>query len=80
MTTTIEMSFFRGLAGFLSWGLCLVLAGISAIAALVLYLLDRRLLIEFSSLQIGLAIGTACLFTILGFVLLIGLTRDDGED
>ena len=46
----------------------------------VLYLLDRRQLIEFSSLQIGLAIGTACLFTILGFVLLIGLTRDDGED
>ena len=74
------MSFFRGLAGFLSWGLCLMLAGISAIAALVLYLLDRRQLIEFSSLQIGLTIGTACLFTILGFVLLIGLTRDDGED
>ena len=81
MTTTIEMSFFRGLAGFLSWGLCLVLAGISAIAALVLYLLDRgQSIIEITSLHIGLAVGAACLFTILGFVLLIGLTRDDGED
>ena len=74
------MSFFRGLAGFLSWGLCLVLAGISAIVALALYLLDRGQLLEFSSLHIGLAVGAACLFTILGFVLLIGLTRDDGED
>ena len=74
------MSFFRGLAGFLSWGLCLVLAGISAIVALALYLLDRGQLLEFSSLHIGLVVGAACLFTILGFVLLIGLTRDDGED
>ena len=74
------MSFFRGLAGFLSWGLCLVLAGISAIVALALYLLDRGQLLEFSSLHIGLAVGAACLFTILGFALLVGLTRDSDED
>ena len=74
------MSFFRGLAGFLSWGLCLVLAGISAIVALALYLLDRGQLIEFSSRHIGLAVGAACLFTILGFVLLVGLTMDTDED
>ena len=74
------MSFFRGLAGFLSWGLCLVLAGISVLAALGLFLLDRGQLIEFSSLQIGLAVGTACLFTILGFALLVGLTRDNAEE
>ena len=74
------MSFFRGLAGFLSWGLCLVLAGISVLAALGLFLLDRGRLIEFSSLQIGLAVGAACLFTILGFALLVGLTRDSDED
>ena len=57
-----------------------MLAGISAIAALVLYLLDRGQLIEFSSLQIGLTAGAACLFTILGFALLLGLTRDNDED
>lgn len=74
------MSFFRGLAGFLSWGLCLVLAGISALVALVLYLLDRGELLAFSTLQIGLAAGAACLFTILGFVLLVGLTRDSDEE
>ena len=74
------MSFFRGLAGFLSWGLCLVLAGASAIAALVLYLLDRGELLVFSALQIGLTVGAACLFTILGFALLLGLTRDNDED
>ena len=54
------MSFFRGLAGFLSWGLCLVLAGISAIVALILYLLDRgQSFIEINSLHIGIAVAAA---------------------
>ncbi|HJO28808.1 MAG: hypothetical protein QF372_02170 [Candidatus Poseidoniia archaeon] len=80
------MSFFRGLAGFLSWGLCLVLAGISVIIALILYLLDQGLsFIEINSgadftLYIGIASGAACLFTILGFALLMGLTRDNDDD
>ena len=75
------MSFFRGLAGFLSWGLCLILAGISAILALILYLLDRgQSFIEINSLHIGIAVGAACLFTILGFALLMGLTRDNADD
>ena len=75
------MSFFRGLAGFLSWGLCLVLAGISAIVALILYLLDRgQSFIEINSLHIGIADSAACLITTLGFVHLMGLTRDNADD
>ena len=68
------MSFFRGLAGFLSWGLCLVLAGISALAALVFYLLD------YGQLHVGVSAVLTLLLTILGFVLLIGLTMDADEN
>ena len=34
----------------------------------------------FYFLHIGIAVGAACLFTILGFALLMGLTRDNDDD